>query len=132
MIDTFVKVWDNHKDELKDKYSKELPDSYSTIVEDIVKMINGHFDEYSDDYEKPDPERITVIDHGDYQGTQLYIIASDDYQPSTFWHCFVDYGSCSGCDTLEAIVEYDDEVTQKKVDEIMSLALHIIQGMKSL
>jgi hypothetical protein len=137
LIETFVKIWDNHKEELEDKYKKELPSSYQNIVKEVFEMINEHHEDYSDEYEKPDPERMTVIDHGDYQGTQLFIVAADNYQPSLFWRVFVSYGSCSGCDTLEGIKsegnhwEDDYKPTEQQVKDVMSLALHILQNIKS-
>jgi hypothetical protein len=52
---------------------------------------------------------MTVIDDGDYQGTQIFIIPTDTYQPSVKDYVMTDtyYGSCSGCDTLQAISGYD-------------------------
>lgn len=45
---------------------------------------------------------ITVIDDGDYQGTLMFLIPKDYYQPSEsdYLLTFVSYGSCSVCDTL--------------------------------
>ena len=45
----------------------------------------------------------------------------------------VGYGSCSGCDTLEGIRHYnDDKPTEEQVRDYMTLALHIVQGMKRM
>lgn len=60
--------------------------------------------------EEMDPERITEIDHGNYQGTLLYVIGAEGYQPDRFWYVKVGYGSCSGCDELEAVQGYGDEI----------------------
>jgi len=46
---------------------------------------------------------------------------------------FVSYGSCSGCDTLEAIRDYSgDTPTEKQLDEYMTLALHVVQGLRQI
>jgi hypothetical protein len=89
-----------------------------------------------DRYGEPDPTRIHQIDDGDYQGTLLFVIAASGYQPSDYWYVKVGYGSCSGCDTLQAIDGYggysDEAPSKDQVDDYMTLALHIIQGLKSM
>lgn len=54
-------------------------------------------------------ENITVIDNGHYQGTLMFLIPMDRYQPSEsdYLLTFVNYGSCSGCDTLMGIQDKD-------------------------
>jgi len=43
------------------------------------------------------------------------------------------YGSCSGCDTLQAIQGYSDESpSDEQVKDYMELALHIVQGLKKM
>jgi hypothetical protein len=48
----------------------------------------------------------------------------------------VGYGSCSGCDTLQNLIDYSDveddsaETIKEKVDGLMTLALHIVQNMR--
>ena len=69
---------------------------YKYLVELVTKFILG---------KEWDAENITVVDNGDYQGTQLFLIPEDTYQPSEseYLMTYVGYGSCSGCDTLQAI-----------------------------
>ena len=41
---------------------------------------------------------------------------------------YQDYGSCSGCDLLESIREYDGGLpTEEQVKEYMMLELHLLQ-----
>jgi len=43
------------------------------------------------------------------------------------------YGSCSGCDTLQAISDYDDgRPSELQLKEYMALALHLVQKMRWL
>lgn len=73
---------------------------------------------------------MTVIDNGDYQGTQIFLIPLKTYQPSVEDYVYTNtyYGSCSGCDTLEAINEYDDDLPREdQVSDYMILALHLLQ-----
>lgn len=127
MIKEFVDVWDAHKGELEDTFRAEYPDSYQDIVEAVVTLIHKHLADVV--YYRPDPTRISIIDHGDYQGTLLFIIADTSYQPDDFWFVKVSYGSCSGCDTLESIIDGPDD---NKLGDYMTLALHILQGLTVL
>ncbi|CAB4131465.1 hypothetical protein UFOVP276_212 [uncultured Caudovirales phage] len=126
MIDEFVKAWYANLDRMKEVFSSH-PGSYTDIVASVVAMLH----DTSEGNYTPDPTRITKIDHGDYQGTLVYIIGAEGYQPSTFWYVTVGYGSCSGCDTLESIRSYDsDKPNESQVEQYMTLALHIVQGLR--
>jgi len=82
----------------------------------------------------PDPNRITEIDYGDYQGTLVYVIGQKGPQPGTHWTTSVSYGSCSGCDTLEAIRSEANgpQPTEDQMKEYRTLALHLLQKMKEV
>jgi len=134
MIEKFTKRWFERKDSVQEKFEAKLPSSYSDIVLAVVEMLNDE-----DEYETPDPARIHEINDGDYQGTLLYVIGAANYQPSTYWYVKVGYGSCSGCDTLESILSgnWGHETEEEKkawkdeaVSKLMTLALHIVQGLK--
>mgnify|MGYP000626793927 CR=1 FL=1 len=105
------------------------PASYTDVVKAVVSNITtGDYGECA-----LDPERIHEIDDGNYQGTLLFVIAEKGYQPSDYWYVMVGYGSCSGCDTLQSIRGYDDSpATESQKDEYMTLALHIVQGLKKM
>ena len=127
MIEAFTKAWFANLHSMREKFTATHPDAYIDVVRAVVQMLH----DASDDYYKPDPERIHVIDDGDYQGTLVYVIGSTGYQPSTYWYVKVGYGSCSGCDTLESIRSYSSDAPSKsQVDEYMTLALHIVQGLR--
>lgn len=98
---------------------------------DIVKVIIEAV--HDDNHSSPDPEHIHEIDDGEYQGTLLFVIPADGYQPYDYWCVKVSYGSCSGCDTLMAILEGDyGDTIDEKVDSLFTLALHIVQGLKKI
>lgn len=45
----------------------------------------------------------------------------------------VNYGSCSGCDTLKGIRNYSDEPpNEEQVTDYLTLARHLIQGLRVL
>jgi hypothetical protein len=73
--------------------------------------------------------KIHKIDDGDYQGTFLFLIPFDSYQPNEFEYLmtYVGYGSCSGCDALQAIQDYGAEKpTNRQVEDFMRLCKDII------
>lgn len=128
MIDAFVKAWDANKGMIRASFSKH-PDNYIDVVRAVVEMLHASLDAY----EKPDPERIHEIDDGDYQGTLVFVIGCTGYQPDRYWYLKVGYGSCSGCDTLQGISDYRSEPpTDEQADDYMTLALHVLQGMKEM
>jgi len=101
------------------------PESYSDIVKQIFELVISGYDS----------KKITVIDDGDYQGTKIFIIPQDTYQPSIEDYLITDtyYGSCSGCDTLQGIIGYsDDPPTEEQVKDYMMLSLHLIQKLRKL
>ena len=124
-----VAAWDANKAKVQAFFEAAHPESYKAVVTAVVQMLH----DASNDYAKPDPERVHEIDDGNYQGTLVYVIGSTGYQPDDYWYVKVGYGSCSGCDTLESIRKYtDDKPTAYQVKKYMTLALHIIQGMRAM
>lgn len=129
MISQFVSRWNENKDKLEEIFSEKHPANYEELVTEVIKIVTT--DKYGD--HAPDPENIVEVDHGDYQGTLLYVIPEKGYQPSDYYFVKVSYGSCSGCDTLQSISDYSSEKpTKKQVKDYMTLALHIVQGLKEM
>ena len=136
MIKKFVEAFEANRNILERKYSKQHPSSYLGLVTDVVEILSkakankGLFENL------PDPKRITEIDDGDYQGTLVFVIAAQGYQPSTYWYVAVGYGSCSGCDTLQGIRydgAYDADVpNEEQVASYLTLALHVVQEIRQM
>lgn len=106
---------------------------YDYLVKLIVyNILNEDIDEYSAD--KWDGENIITIDNGDYQGTLLFLIPQDVYQPNEakYLMTYVNYGSCSVCDTLMNIqmdVPYADEnetMSEQTVKDFMALCRDLV------
>jgi hypothetical protein len=128
MIQKFVNRFMAAEGTLRETFAAKHPDAYIDIVKAVVSVIGEE-----GAYGEPDATRIHQIDYGDYQGTLLFVVAAVGYQPSDYWYVKVGYGSCSGCDTLEGIRNYEDgPPTKEQVDAYMTLALHIVQGLKSM
>ena len=129
MIAEFVKLWNKKKDILLQKYKEHHPNDYIEIVTDVVKLLCKE----NEKYDCPDPERVHQIDDGDYQGTLVFIIGAKGYHPDDYWYVKVDYGSCSVCDTLKGISQYDnDPPSLEQANEYLTLALHILQNLKKM
>jgi len=128
VIQKFVTRFDAQRQALAEGFSQKHPSEYKDIVKAVISAIAD-----GDDYgESPDPERISEIDHGDYQGAKLFVVAANGYQPSTFWYVRVWYGSCGGCDTLQRIRDhgdYDAPPSETQVKDYVTLALHIVQRL---
>lgn len=133
MIDKFVKAWDANKSQLKAYLSSHKMrdyDQYELLVKALFKEVINPYLAKDNDYTF-DLSRMTIIDDGQYQGTYLFIIPKDTYQP-----CYDDYvmtysyyGSCSGCDAILAITDYEDNALpdEKQVNEFFTLCLHLLQ-----
>lgn len=137
MIKEIVDKWDQNKNRLEEAIRTTDMEyaSYKTLVEFIVQYILNNPDD-SEDWNNFDAKKIHEIDDGDYQGTLLFLIPKNRYQPDEdeYLVTYVDYGSCSGCDTLMEIQSYDynDLPTCRQVNDYMRLCLHLIQNMKYL
>lgn len=130
MIPQFVQAWHSRKGEIEANFRAGHPANYLAIVKSVIEILGNTGSTFCD---TPDPDRITVIDHGDYQGTLLFVIGAQGYQPSRYWYVLVSYGSCSGCDTLEGIRDYSSEIpSNQQVRDYMTLALHVLQGLKAM
>lgn len=134
----FCKIqWDNNKDRLK-QVLEERTDLNACDYGDLVKLVVKHIFNpgYTELMRFPmgkgfNEDAIHEIDDGDYQGTMLYLIPLNTYQPSEYDYLmtFVGYGSCSGCDTLQAIQEYTkDSLTTEQINDFMSLCKDIVMN----
>lgn len=135
MEQAFIKKWERGKENLR-KYFEVTPqseyDEYPKIVSALIKHCLNYGVKLQDEKFS---EEFEVSDHGDYQGTQIFLLHKDVYQPDAYNYYVFDnyYGSCSGCDTLLGISECESGIpTKEQVDEYMTLCLHMIQRMKCL
>lgn len=131
MLQEIIKQWEENKYKLEEYFKTTKQSEYSDYKE-IVKALFNYCIPQADEYSGWNIEKMTVIDDGDYQGTQIFLIPKDTYQPSAEDYIVTDtyYGSCSGCDTLQSIVSYDYELpTESQVREYMTLALHLVQKL---
>lgn len=132
MIKEFTQAWYKHKDKLEKYFATTKQGEYYEygklvqLLFDIV--INPELNEYGAKY---DTKKMLIIDDGDYQGTQIFILHKDVYQPYVENYVYTNtyYGSCSGCDILQAIscYAYDELPDDEQVKDYMELCLHLLQ-----
>lgn len=131
MIQTFIEAWHKNKHQLRlwlenDVDVRNGEFRYVDIVKAVFERVINPGAVYT-----YDTRSIHIIDDGNYQGTQIYLIPLDTYQPtaSEYVVTYNWYGSCSGCDTLLRLQCHDKETC---IEGIMTLALHMVERMKPL
>lgn len=129
MLKIIKEQWDKNRDLLRAalEEGEEFNEcNYKDLVElSFEKIFNTDIDP---NYEL-NLKRITEVDDGDYQGTLLYVIPFNTYQPNEgeYLMTYVDYGSCSCCDTLQAIqYGYHEKLTEVQVRDFMTLCKDIL------
>lgn len=143
MIINFIKAWEENKGQLENYFrtheQKEYCESYKDILSKVIEFV---LNPYLEKIDKPklnnisddDYGSIKIVDFGDYQGTLILTFSEDEYQPSVTetYYTSVCYGSCSGCDTLQGIYQYEDDElpNESQIKDYMTLSLHLIQNMK--
>ena len=136
MITEFILAWDANKAKLEDYFRTHAQREYSQYDDLVrrlfVEVINPYLKDK--DGESFDTVKLRVIDDGDYQGNQLFLIPLDTYQPSPYQYVWTHqyYGSCSGCDLLQGIQESGDgeylgQPDERQVNAYMQLSLHLLQ-----
>jgi len=107
--------------------------NYKKLVEMVtIFILNDGTDENNYISERWNADKITEIDNGDCQGTLIYLIPADSYQPCEheYLMTYVGYGSCSGCDTLQAIQSWGDKLlTDEQVKDFMTLCRDIVSNI---
>ena len=144
MIKKFIEAWDENKGNLEEYLKSHNQSEYSSYEKLLALLFDvvinpylrgeGNFPVTYDEVEYC-TDKIHVIDDGDYQGTQIFIIPKDSYQPCSYdyvWTCH-DYGSCSGCDLLLSISDYGGELpSDEQVKRYMKLELNLLQNLNYL
>lgn len=132
MITEIIQKWEENKLKLEEYFKtteQEQYTDYKTIVQKIFELIINTSEDNNENFAI---SKMTIIDDGDYQGTQIFIVPKDIYQPSAEDYIVTNtyYGSCSVCDTLQRISSYDYGLpSESQVKQYMTLALHLVQKM---
>ena len=123
--------WGANQDKLRIALAEQI-DRHDCDYETLVKLTFETIYNSSEscDCEKLDLDHITVIDNGDYQGTILFMIPYDTYQPSEYEYImtYIGYGSCCGCDALQAALgwDYDEKLSDEQVVRFMAICKDLV------
>ena len=101
-------------------------DSYIDLIKIVAKCILG--DKYSE-------KNIKETNFGDYQGTHFFIFSSNSYQPEAeetyITHNY--YGSCSECDALLNIIQYqENNFNEEQIENLLYLCCQLFQHTSCL
>lgn len=131
MIQKYIDKFQKNKSKLYDYFAATPQSEYDTYKKLLIKTIEICINDSMEP--EIDAAAITQINDGDYQGTLLYIIPLSTYQPAEWEYLttYVNYGSCSGCDTLLGISCYDSDLPNKtQVKDYLTLCLHMVERME--
>ena len=123
-----VELWDKSKDNIRTR----LVNEYDNIDEykDLLIIILTEFAKTAEeDYKLAD---FNIGEHrvGDYTGDIVFVyVFGYRYWDPDLYICKIEYGSCSGCDSLLAALSYKNK--EKGVDALLTLCLHIVQRSKN-
>ena len=121
--------WFENKDKLEAAI-RESEDLNSCNYDELVKMVVEYIlNPSTDGADEFDKDAITVINNGHYQGTLLFMIPRKTYQPceGDYLITYVGYGSCSGCDTLQAIQNWgNNKLNEQQVKDLMILCKDLV------
>ena len=121
MEKTIITNWEQNKNKLKEYFKKNKQEDFAYEWNDFIKCIIK--------YALPDFNLVDYKTSGDYQG-EIYIKIEDKdknvYKGKTY------YGSCSFCDSLTGICDYnyDRKPNKSEVFQYMELSLQIIESFK--
>lgn len=145
MIQWLNEKWFQNKDKLENYFRTHKQEEYSSYQDILRATLENIVNIDTDEWDKRfDLDKIHVIDDGDYQGTLIFLIPKDGYQPDEDMYLitFIWYGSCSGCDTLLNIqeswdIESDDGEYMGlpntiQLQDYMTLALHMVENARWL
>ena len=121
MLKILKKLWNTNSKGLYNEIKKLTANQIEDLMYlDLVKMTFKHI------YPEIDTEKITEIDNGNYQGTLLYVMPFNTFQPGANEYLLtnVSYGSCSFCDTLQGVKFCTERETQNK--NLFTLCRHMV------
>lgn len=132
MLKYCLRKWEENKEALEKDLRNDVNlyvCNYAYLVKKVVSIILNGGEE-----RKWNAENISVVSDGDCQGTLLYLIPRDEYCPGEgdYLMTYVNYGSCSLCDTLRGIQDFgecDGKPQEEQVKGYMALCKDLVCNM---
>lgn len=130
MIKILRDQWAKNEHVLKEALEKlDHEPTYADLVELTFDKIYNHENDYCYKVCDLKTDSMTHINDGDYEGTHIFLIPFDTYDPdaSDYLMTYASYGSCSGCDTLLSITGYmDPPYNEGQIKNLLSLCRDIV------
>lgn len=139
MLKEYVEAWYRNRDKLKKYFETHMQDQYAKTYKDLLKTVIRII--INDPKNILNEDAIIEHDSDDYQGDYIWLIPKVNACPLVYEYilCYIEYGSCSGCDTLLSIYEGDytdseceeENLTdQQRVRDYLYLSLQLLQNMR--
>ena len=115
MLKYCVEQWEKNKENLRAAFedAKDIF-NYETFSHIVVENIFPEWENYE----------LNVYYYSEYQGEVVFFIHSDVWSKEGLYLSHLWYGSCTACDALLSAM-----VSDERVNDLMSLALHFVQHM---
>lgn len=141
MVKEYAEAWYRNREKLKNYYETHTQEQYAESYRDLLKTVIRIV--INDPQKVLNEDGLIEHDSDDYQGDLIWLIPEANAWPwvDEYVFCHIDYGSCSGCDTLKGIYEgYGTDwgygtgklPDQQRVRDYMYLSLHLLQNMRPL
>ena len=140
MLNFAVEKWYKYKKDLENYFQSHKQSDYAEEYYDFLKItLLTIFPEVDNCYNNITKHTLCVddiqaIDFGNYSGTLIFVFHLPVYNPdlTETFYTTVDYGSCTGCDTLMRISneELKERPTMAQTQAYMQLALNLVQNIK--
>lgn len=126
MIKDVIDRWHERKDNLRTAIAQTRKEDidYKKLVELIAIHIIGIY---------PNDLKLQETATNDYQGYNGYMFCDSRncYSPDGFYTTYAGYGSCSGCDALLAIKDYEEGLpSEHQTDQMLKLCLELVENIK--
>ena len=140
MLNFVVEKWYKYKKDLENYFQSHKQSDYAEEYYDFLKItlltIFPEVDNCDNNITKHTfcVDDIQAIDFCNYSGTLIFVFHLPVYDPdlTETFYTTVDYGSCTGCDTLMRISnkELKERPTMAQTQAYMQLALNLVQNIK--
>ena len=124
MIKDVIDAWNDRKDILRQAIEKTFLEDVD--YEEMVRLIAIHIIGIEED-----DLLLVKAETDEYQGCICFLFCHDRCSCYGFHTTLAYYGSCSGCDTILGITQYQTGLPRHdQVDELMDLCLSLVQRIK--
>lgn len=127
MLKILLEKWDKNKGLLEEKL-RNMPMNYQ--YKDLVKLTFDTVYNTGETHEWNEVRLVKTIGGKGYSGDYVFLLnfGFDDENVETMLITYVEYGSCSGCDTLLRIIEWDEgkKPDENQLKDLMLLCKDII------